>query len=120
MSVAKRIRAARIARGWSQAQLAERMKVTRSACSQWELVKGGTIPRGHRLERLADQLGVTVEWITTGHNPSSGVATADDAGGYRQSLSEDERALLHGYGRLDASGRAALLQLLRSLTARRR
>ena len=120
MSLAKRIRSARIARGLSQAQLAELMKVTRSAISQWELARGATIPRGHRLERLAVILNVTVEWLTTGRDARRGLATADDSGGYRRALADDERTLLDGYARLDPPGRAALLTLLRSLIGRRR
>ena len=65
MSIAARIRKARIEAGFSQSHLAELMRVTRSACSQWEQ-PGGTAPRGSRLERLATVLGVTVEWIATG------------------------------------------------------
>lgn len=119
MSLAKRIRTARIARGLSQAELAEQMNVTRSACSQWELLRGATVPRGRRIEQLAVILGVTVEWLTTGREPRPGMATADDSGGYRRVLSDDERTLLEGFARLDAHGRAALLALLRSFTRRR-
>lgn len=120
MSLAKRIRAARVARRLSQAELAEQMKVTRSACSQWELVRGGTVPRGHRLERLAVILGVTVEWLTTGRDARPAVAAADTTGSYRHVLTDDERAVLDGFGRLDPSGRTALLALLKSLVNRRR
>lgn len=120
MSLAKRIRSARIARDLSQAQLAELMKVTRSAISQWELAHGATIPRGHRLERLAVILGVTVEWLTTGREARRSLATADDSGGYRRALTDDERTLLDGYSRLDTTARTALLVLLKSMGNRRR
>src|SRR5690606_31349747 len=100
MSIAARIRKARIDAGYSQAHLAELMRVTRSACSQWEQ-PGGTAPRGSRLERLATVLGVSVEWIATGHADARDPHTADSRAGYRNALSADERELLDRFAQLD-------------------
>ncbi len=120
MSTASRIRIARRKAGFSQTQLAALMKVTRSACSQWEM-EGGTAPRGHRLERLASILNVTVEWLATGEGaPDGSHRTADGVPMYRNGLSEEERALLDAFSHLDADARKALLVLLRSQGKRRR
>ena len=116
MSIASRIRKARLAAGYSQSHLAELMHVTRSACSQWEQ-PGGTAPRGSRLERLATVLGVSVEWLATGQEAE--VGTADATGGYRNALSVDEREVLERYARMDRDGQRALLVLMRRLKAKR-
>lgn len=117
MSIASRIRKARIAAGFSQSHLADLMHVTRSACSQWEQ-PGGTAPRGTRLERLATVLGVSVEWLATG---GDGDVRAEDAtGGYRNALSVEERELLERYALMDRDSQRALLVLLRRVKAPRR
>lgn len=119
MSTASRIRRARRDAGLSQAQLAKLMKVTRSACSQWEQ-PGGTTPRGTRLQRLAALLGVTVEWLATGEGATAGARAAEPPPGYRSALAGDERELLEGYSALDRDGRQALLTLVRRLSTRKR
>lgn len=119
MSIATRIRKSRRDAGLSQSQLAKLMKVTRSACSQWEQ-PDGTAPRGSRLQRLATLLGVTVEWLATGEGDASGARTAEAPAGYRKALTDDERALLDGYAALDRDGREALLTLVRRLGRRKR
>lgn len=120
MSTASRIRKARRNAGFSQSQLADLMKVTRSACGQWEM-EGGTTPRGHRLERLASILNVTVEWLATGEGaPEGAPRTADGVPIYRNGLTDDERTLLDAYSHLDGDTRKALLVLLRPSGKRRR
>ena len=117
MSIASRIRKARLAAGFSQSHLAELMHVTRSACSQWEQ-PGGTAPRGSRLERLATVLGVSVEWLATGQHGGD-VRTADASGGYRNALSLEEREVLERYALMDRDAQRALLVLLRRVKAKR-
>lgn len=119
MSTASRIRRARRDAGLSQAQLAKLMRVTRSACSQWEQ-PGGTTPRGTRLQRLAALLGVSVEWIATGEGAPGGARAAEAPPGYRSALAADERELLEGYAALDRDGRHALLTLMRRFARRKR
>ncbi len=104
--------------GLSQARLAELLGVTRSACSQWESVKG-TVPRRERLEQLAVLLGVSYEWLVTGHQPGAG-SPADLVGEgsgsvYRTVLSADEEKLLLLYRALPARKRKAWLEFLQSL-----
>lgn len=118
MSIASRIRKARIAAGFSQSHLADLMHVTRSACSQWEQ-PGGTAPRGSRLERLATVLGVSVEWLATGGDDRE-LRAADAGAGYRNALSSDERELLERYALMDRDSQRALLVLLRRVKASRR
>lgn len=56
--MAKRIRAARARAKLSQAELGERMGVHKAAVSRWE--RGGHVPSGDSLQRIADGLGITV------------------------------------------------------------
>jgi len=64
MSIAQRIIIARKLKSISQAQLAEKMGVSRGSCSQWE--NGVTTPSVENLSRLALVLEVNFEWIATG------------------------------------------------------
>lgn len=118
MTIGARIRKARRDAGLSQAQLAELMKVTRSACSQWEQAHG-TAPRGSRLQRLAMLLGVTVEWLATGRDDER-PRTADPMPRYAEALTGDEREILERFARLDRDGQQAVLAVLRRLRGVRR
>jgi transcriptional regulator with XRE-family HTH domain len=117
VSIGARIRKARREAGLSQAQLADLMKVTRSACSQWEQ-PNGTAPRGSRLQRLAMLLGVSVEWLATGHEP--GPRAAYPTPRYHDALTREEREILDRFARLDRDGQQALLGVLRRLRALKR
>lgn len=114
--IASRIKQARLDAGLSQAQVAERLGVTRSACSQWESA-AGTAPRRDRLQQLAGLLGVSYEWLTIGQ--TGGVAESgkvvENTAAYDVGLKADERELLRLFGRLERGSRLALLQFLRSL-----
>ncbi len=118
MSIATRIRKARLDAGFSQSHLADLMRVTRSACSQWEQ-PDGTAPRGSRLQRLATVLGVSVEWLATGDDPTDPRAH-DEHAGYRNALSADERELLDRFAQMGRDGQRALLGLLKRLKPLRR
>lgn len=63
-----RIRKARALACLSQADLARRVGVQRSAVTQWER-DGGTFPRVDHLARIALETGVYFEWIATGRGP---------------------------------------------------
>ena len=56
-----RIAAIRKAKGWTQAQLAERMGVSVQAVSKWET--GASWPDVTTLPRLAGELGVSIDWL---------------------------------------------------------
>lgn len=115
MSIAARIRKARLKAGISQARLAELLGVTRSACSQWES-ENGTAPRSQRLVQIASLLSVNYEWLVTGRgNARSGSELAETAEVYAPSLTPDQEELLTNYNKLSAKARIALLELLRAL-----
>jgi putative transcriptional regulator len=57
--LAKNIKAARLKRGWSQQDLAKRLKVSRVAVLGWE--SGAYAPRLPRLQRLARLFNLGVE-----------------------------------------------------------
>ena len=56
-----RIAAIRKAKGWTQAQLAEKMDVSIQAVSKWET--GASWPDVTTLPRLAQVLGVSIDWL---------------------------------------------------------
>jgi transcriptional regulator with XRE-family HTH domain len=63
IKVANRIRAARLAAGLSQQQLAAILGTHQSAVSGWER---GLMPRATRLAQIAEILGTTVEHLLGG------------------------------------------------------
>ena len=60
----QRIAQARQSRKLSQANLAERLGVTRTACSHWET--GRAKPSTKHIERIAETLTVDVHWLISG------------------------------------------------------
>jgi transcriptional regulator with XRE-family HTH domain len=60
------------AKGWSQADLARRLGVSRSTVTDW--CKGRKNPRGRGLDRLADAFGVTLAEFFGGEVEESGEA----------------------------------------------
>ncbi|MBX5455110.1 MAG: helix-turn-helix domain-containing protein [Acidobacteriia bacterium] len=94
----ERIRQARLERGMTQEELAERVGVSRSAVAQWETDRAGQV--GAHLTRIAQVLGVGAEYLLSG--------TQESARG-------DELALLRLYRACSAEDRALLLQTARRL-----
>ena len=111
MSIGSRIKQARQAAGISQAELAEAMGITRSACSQWESDLG-TGPRRERLERLASELGVTYQWLATGKDAQSHSGIAEEVPAY---LTTEQSELLQLFKGLKPRQRKALIAFLRTL-----
>ena len=62
--IGKRIKAIRIRRGLTQADFARMIGVTRPTVISWE--RGITVPVLYTLRRLAETLGVTLEWLMEG------------------------------------------------------
>jgi transcriptional regulator with XRE-family HTH domain len=95
-TVGARIRAARLAQGMTQADLAEAVGVSRSAVAQWETERSGQV-RGN-LTRIASVLGVSVEHLITGGKAGSiaGPETATELALLRlyRGCTEDDRAFL--------------------------
>lgn len=112
-----RIRSARRRANLSQAELAERMGLHRSAVSQWELVDG-TMPSLDNLARLAITLNVSFEWLATGRGePSLAAPTHDPSPFSIEAMaqdSEEERAL-RALRRIPRRKRSHVIDLLDAL-----
>lgn len=109
-----RIKQARKAIGWSQADLARRMFVTQPSVADWE--SGRKAPHTKNLARLAMLLGVRFEWLSTGRGemvPSS-ERTAQEPMPESWIL-PDEQRLLNTFSQLKPRQREALLGFLESL-----
>jgi transcriptional regulator with XRE-family HTH domain len=78
VSMSSRVRRARSIASISQAELARRLGVQRSAVTQWERPNGTTPSVGH-LAQVAVETGVCFEWLATGRGPSSAGPGAYDA-----------------------------------------
>ncbi len=109
-----RIKKARKALGWSQADLARRMFVTQPSVAAWEL--GFKAPHTKNLARLAMLLGVSFEWLTTGRgdmHPSTTLAARETA--TDEWMRPEERRLLSTFSNLKPKQRTALLGFLETL-----
>lgn len=111
MRLARRIRTARQAAGFSQEILAAKLGVTRGAVSNWER-PGGSIPATNRLEKIANITNVGFEWLATGRGHMQH-DHLDDIPAVAADLVEDpeERHLLAGYRSAPARTRQQMLQL---------
>lgn len=75
----ERIKAKRLEKGLSMEQLAKTCGLKGyQAVQQWEMPegKGGTSPRRKTLDRVAEALGVTAQWLQFGDEPIQGNCTA--------------------------------------------
>jgi transcriptional regulator with XRE-family HTH domain len=115
-SMSYRIRRARTASDWSQAELARRVGVNRSAVTQWER-SGGTLPSTDNLVRVASETGVCFEWLATGRGPSHpGEGVFDDAL-LMHDIARDEweSRILAGLRKVSPRKRVAFAQLIEVL-----
>lgn len=112
MEMSSRIRRARNAKGYSQAELAERLEVTRSAVANWEC--GAKLPSSARLQALAIATDVSYEWLATGRGspalkqdwtPAAEVDIVDEP---------DERKLLSAYRNSTKPVRKRILEFVAS------
>ena len=94
-----RIRAARLAQGLTQEDLARAVGVTRSAVAQWETGRAGQV--GGNLTRLAQTLGTGPAYLLNG---------SDAPGLPPLTLRGDELALLRAYRDCGPEDRALLLR----------
>jgi transcriptional regulator with XRE-family HTH domain len=97
--LASRIRAARLAQGLTQEQLARAVGVTRSAVAQWETGRAGQV--GNNLVRIARALGTSAAYLLSGDQ---------DAGAAPLPLRGDEMALLRAYRDCITEDRALLVR----------
>jgi transcriptional regulator with XRE-family HTH domain len=96
--VGARIRAARLAQGMTQADLAKAVGVSRSAVAQWETERSGQVRAN--LTRIASVLHVSVQHLISG--PETGDAAPQE--------SATEMALLRLYRECTEDDRAFLLR----------
>lgn len=113
-----RIRKARQASRLTQAELAGRIGVKRSAVTQWEQA-AGTTPNIRHLIEIAEYTGVHLEWLAIGRGPeriaTGGGESAEASPPESQPLDEQERALLQRFRCLSMSKRRNVLDLLDTL-----
>jgi transcriptional regulator with XRE-family HTH domain len=107
--IGDRIRAARERTGLTQAALALKVGVTRSAVAQWETGRAGQV--GAHLAQIAAVLGVGIEHLMLG---GSERMLAREFGA--QALTGDEMAMLRLYRACSADDRAILQRMARSLS----
>lgn len=79
IGLSTRIRQARLRAGMTQAALARRVGVKRSAATQWEH-PSGTVPSMEHLIAVALATGVHLEWLATGRGQQAAAEDAVDAG----------------------------------------
>lgn len=122
-SGAQRIRLARRQAGLSQAQLAQKVGVRRSAVSHWESVEGKN-PSVNHLRAIATVTQVQFEWLATGRGAMqvSVEQALDSVAAADAMVIEDgaEMRLIRAFRALPASARVMLLELAGMLTVPRR
>lgn len=112
-----RIRKARLSARLTQAELARRVGVKRSAVTQWEHPLG-TTPNMHHLIRIAIETGTCIEWLATDRGP----CRTPDPGPAADTLATDrahdpqEDEMLLRFRRLPAHKRRIALQILQVLS----
>lgn len=106
-----RIRQARQSSRLTQAELAGRIGVKRSAVTQWEQV-GGTTPSIRHLIDIAEYTGVHLEWLAVGRGPQRAATGASADSAEPASLDAEERALLASFRRLSTSKRRSVLDMV--------
>lgn len=73
-----RIKIARVGADFDQAQLAERVGVSRQTIGHWE--RGGSQPPLGAAVKLAQVTGVTLDWLAEGVSANEETPTANDGG----------------------------------------
>lgn len=69
MTIGGRIAEARERKGWKPEDLADRLGVTRVAVEKWE--RGDNNPKTGRLDDIARELDVTVEWLLSSEDDAA-------------------------------------------------
>jgi transcriptional regulator with XRE-family HTH domain len=113
MTHAARIRRARMLTGLSQAELASKLDLSRSAISQWERFSG-TKPNIEHLGLLATLCKVQFEWLSTGRGPMKLGDTHQEPAAHMAEFAFDEQEsrLLSGFRQLTARKKDAIVDLV--------
>ena len=104
MTLADRIKDARIRAGLSQAELARRSGISQPSLHDLESGKSKTA-RSTTLVHLAEALGQTPEWLAGGKGASLTTSTRTAA----------EEALLSDFRRLNSSEKRVVVRMIRAL-----
>lgn len=111
MKLSTRIRNTRLRAGLSQAELAERLGVSRTAVCNWESSKGRTQPSGERLAQIATLAGVSWDWLATGRGHAT-LSPENVPTAYAEFVEDpDERRLLEGFRASHEKVRMAMLAI---------
>lgn len=123
---AARLRSCRIGLRLTQAELATRLNVSRSAVAQWES-DSGSLPSTASFTSLAATLACSFEWLATGRGqrtldsgavPETSAAAAVDFRFFARDDAEEQ--LMAGFRDLDSHDRDIVSTLVASLQARPR
>lgn len=116
-SASIRIRRARTLAGFTQAKLAARLGVQRSAVTQWEN-PNGTSPSVEHLSHIAQETGVCFEWLATGRGPCRPEAGAFDSAVISEDFAYDEleSRVLQSLRRVSGRKRETLVRVVEMLS----
>jgi len=116
VSIFTRVRRARTSASLTQAELARRVGVERSAVTQWEH-PNGTTPSVDHLATVAMQTGVCFEWLATGRGPRMPEEGAFDSAVAMEEFARDaiESQALLALRRLSFRKRSAAVQIIELL-----
>lgn len=112
MRMGSRVRKARATKGYSQAELAERLKITRSAVANWE--SGAKLPSSAHLQALAMATEVSFEWLATGRGSPALMQDWTPAAEAEFVDEPDERKLLNAYRSSTRAARKRILEFVAS------
>lgn len=116
MSIGERIRQARKDRGYTQAELAAAVGITRGACGQWE--RGYTTPSVDHLVRIAVTLTIRFEWLATGRGDREYDPSVRDlppvpyGSSIQPRITPEQRRLMAAFSRLSSRGQRRLIAFL--------
>ena len=91
-SLGSLIRAYRVRKGLSQAELAEKISVSQGAIGQWE--RGEFKPRGRHINSLSEALDLPADFFQMGATASSPTPTGETQAEKEQPSPEQEKSLL--------------------------
>ncbi|MHC9083889.1 helix-turn-helix domain-containing protein [Luteimonas sp. RIT-PG2_3] len=115
MTLSARIRKSRVHKGFSQSELGNKLRVSRSAVANWEC--GDKAPSSVRLQQLALVAEVSYEWLATGRGspelqddwiPTLDADIVDDP---------EERVLLLAYRNSSGVNRRSILEFIASTSS---
>jgi len=113
--LASRIRYARKRLKLTQTDIGDALGITMQSVAQWE--SGRASPSSSNLRRLADLLGVSLEWLGSDKSRLEDLDAPAKPLAFSVNLSEAEAELLRFYRRCSPEFRSALLAAARALAA---